>query len=210
MPQTKQASTSLSQTVENQPSTSSHHGAAVPAATGRIEIVQVDRLTAYKGDARTHSRKEIRKIADSIERFGFVNPALIDDAGEIIAGHGRVEAAKLLGITAIPCLRISHLSDAEKRAYILADNRLAELAGWDREILAIELPALPATPRDGRATARWCGRFPQAGRVRLCAHVRRAAAAIRHPALVRPCRGVRRSRATARAICHRYALQGQQ
>jgi DNA modification methylase len=142
MLQTNQASTSSSQTVENQPSTSSHHGAAAPAAAPRIEIVPVNRLTAYKGNARTHSRKQIRKIADSIKRFGFVNPALIDDAGEIIAGHGRVEAAKLLGITAIPCLRISHLSDAEKRAYIVADNRLAELAGWDREILAIELQAL--------------------------------------------------------------------
>src|SRR6266849_3818119 len=110
MSQTNQASTSLSQTVENPHSTSSHHGAATPAAAQRIEIVQVNRLTAYKGNARTHSKKQIRKIADSIKRFGFVNPALIDDAGEIIAGHGRVEAAKLLGITAIPCLRISHLS----------------------------------------------------------------------------------------------------
>jgi DNA modification methylase len=142
MSQTNQASASLSQTVENQPSPSWHHGAAAPAAAQRIEIVQVNRLTAYKGNARTHSKKQIRKIADSIKRFGFINPALIDDAGEIIAGHGRVEAAKLLGITAIPCLRISNLSDAEKRAYILADNRLAELAGWDREILAIELQAL--------------------------------------------------------------------
>jgi DNA modification methylase len=142
MSQTNQASTSSSQTVENHPSTSSQHGAAAPAAAQRIEIVPVNRLTAYKGNARTHSKKQIQKIANSIKRFGFVNPALIDDAGEIIAGHGRVEAAKLLGITAIPCLRVSHLSDAEKRAYILADNRLAELAGWDREILAIELQAL--------------------------------------------------------------------
>jgi len=108
----------------------------------RIELVQVGRLTPCRNNARTHSKKQIQKIADSIKRFGFVNPVLIDDAGAIIAGHGRVEAAKLLGLAAIPCLRISHLSDAEKRAFILADNRLAELAGWDREILAIELQAL--------------------------------------------------------------------
>jgi ParB-like chromosome segregation protein Spo0J len=136
MSQTNQVSTS----VESHPSTSSQ--AASPVAAQRIEIVPVNRLTAYKGNARKHSRKQIRKIADSIKRFGFNNPALIDDADVIIAGHGRVEAAKQLGITAVPCLRISHLSDAEKRAYVLADNRLAELAGWDREILAIELQAL--------------------------------------------------------------------
>jgi hypothetical protein len=78
----------------------------------------------------------------SIERFGFLNPVLINASGAIIAGHGRVEAVKLLGLTRIPTLRIEHLSDAEKRDYILADNKLAEKAGWDREILAIELQAL--------------------------------------------------------------------
>jgi len=108
----------------------------------RVEIIPISQLTPYKGNARTHSRKQIRQIADSISRFGFVNPILIDDAGEIIAGHGRVEAAKLLGIAAVPVLRLSHLSDAEKRAYVLADNRIAQQAGWDREILAIELQGL--------------------------------------------------------------------
>jgi DNA modification methylase len=108
----------------------------------RVEIIEVSRLTAYKGNARTHSKKQIQQIADSIGRFGFLNPILIDDAGQIIAGHGRAEAAKLLGITAVPAVRISHLSEAEKRAYILADNRLAEKAGWDREILAIEMQGL--------------------------------------------------------------------
>ena len=73
---------------------------------------------------------------------GFCNPVLIDDGGEIIAGHGRVAAAKLLGIATVPIVRLSHLTEGEKRAYILADNRLAEKAGWDREILAIELQAL--------------------------------------------------------------------
>jgi DNA modification methylase len=108
----------------------------------RIELIQVGRLAPYKGNARTHSRKQIRQIADSIKRFGFTNPVLVDNGGEIIAGHGRIAAAKLLGLSEVPTLRLSHLSAAEKRAYVLADNRLAEKAGWDREILAIELQGL--------------------------------------------------------------------
>jgi DNA modification methylase len=108
----------------------------------RVEIILVSRLVPYRGNARTHSRKQIRQIADSIRRFGFVNPILIDDVGRIIAGHGRVQAATLLGIAAVPALRVAHLSEAEKKAYVLADNRLAEKAGWDREILAIELQGL--------------------------------------------------------------------
>jgi DNA methylase/ParB-like nuclease domain len=108
----------------------------------QIELVPVSRLAPYKGNARTHSRKQIRQIADSIKRFGFTNPVLVDNGGEIIAGHGRVAAAKLLGLNEVPTLRLSHLSAAEKRAYVLADNRLAEKAGWDREILAIELQGL--------------------------------------------------------------------
>src|SRR5271155_1143899 len=115
---------------------------ALPVMDRGIEMVPVDGLTPAKANARTHSRKQLRQIADSIERFGFNNPALVDDAGEIIAGHGRVEAAKLLGMKNVPTLRLSHLSPAEKRAYLLADNKIAEMAGWDREILAIELQAL--------------------------------------------------------------------
>ena len=92
----------------------------------KIELTPVGRLKAYSRNARTHTRKQIRQIADSVKRFGFTNPVLIDDEDRIIAGHGRVEAAKHLGLAAIPSLRLSHLSDAEKRAYILADNRLAE------------------------------------------------------------------------------------
>jgi DNA modification methylase len=108
----------------------------------KIQLCPLTRLKPYKNNARTHSKKQIRQIANSIKRFGFTNPVLIDDAGEIIAGHGRVEAAKLLGLAAVPTIRLSHLSETEKRAYILADNRLAEKAGWDREILAIELQGL--------------------------------------------------------------------
>src|SRR6266571_4557107 len=108
----------------------------------RIEYMSVHALRPYAGNARTHSRKQIRQIANSIERFGFCNPVLIDDDKQIIAGHGRVQAAKLLGIEEVPTVRLSHLTEADKRAYVLADNRLAEKAGWDREILAIELQAL--------------------------------------------------------------------
>jgi ParB-like chromosome segregation protein Spo0J len=111
-------------------------------ASHRIELVQTDSLTPYRGNARTHSRRQIRQIGKSITRFGFTNPILIDASGQIIAGHGRVEAAKLLGLKAVPALRLSHLSDAERRAYVLADNRLSELAGWHKEILAIELQGL--------------------------------------------------------------------
>ena len=107
-----------------------------------VELIAVDRLAPRKANARTHSRKQVRQIADSITRFGFCNPVLIDDANQIIAGHGRVEAAKVLGLEGVPALRIAHLSEAEKRAYVMADNSLAELAGWDREILAIELQGL--------------------------------------------------------------------
>ena len=107
-----------------------------------FEHTLVRDLRPYPHNARTHSKKQIRQIAKSIARFGFTNPVLIDDQKQIVAGHGRVEAAKLIGMVAVPTVQLSHLSEADKRAYILADNRLAEKAGWDREILAIELQAL--------------------------------------------------------------------
>ncbi len=99
-------------------------------------------LKPFAGNARTHSKKQIRQIADSIERFGFTNPVLISEAGEIIAGHGRVAAAKLIGMSEVPTLSLSHLSAAERRAYVIADNKLALNAGWDNDILAIELQGL--------------------------------------------------------------------
>ena len=103
---------------------------------------EIASLRPYPRNARTHSKKQIKQIATSIERFGFTNPVLVSDAGEIIAGHGRVEAARLLGMQRVPTLALSHLSEAERRAYVLADNKLALNAGWDKEILAIELQAL--------------------------------------------------------------------
>ncbi|MDB5538893.1 MAG: methylase [Devosia sp.] len=107
-----------------------------------IEMMSVGALRPYSGNARTHSKRQLRQIGDSIKRFGFTNPVLISDAGEIIAGHGRVLAARELGIETVPTLKLSHLSAEERRAYVLADNKLALNAGWDMEILSIELQAL--------------------------------------------------------------------
>jgi DNA modification methylase len=116
--------------------------ADIPEVTAQIVMRPVATLIPYAGNARTHSRAQIRKIADSIRAFGFVNPILVGDDGQIIAGHGRLAAAKLLGMESVPVLALSHLSPAQRRAYVLADNRLAEEAGWDRDILAIELQGL--------------------------------------------------------------------
>ncbi|MCR6643839.1 MAG: site-specific DNA-methyltransferase [Terricaulis sp.] len=113
-----------------------------------IELVAVSALKPYARNARTHSKKQIDQIAASIKAFGFVNPILVDDDLTIIAGHGRLEAAKLLGLNEIPILRVSHLDAAQRRAYIIADNRLAEQAGWDPEILALELKELIALDLD--------------------------------------------------------------
>jgi DNA modification methylase len=112
------------------------------AQTPQIELRKIQSLRPYPGNARVHSKKQVRQIASSIQRFGFTNPVLISDDDEIIAGHGRVMAAKELGLATVPTLKLSHLSPAERRAYVLADNKLALNAGWDNEILAIELQAL--------------------------------------------------------------------
>jgi hypothetical protein len=109
---------------------------------GKVTFLPISDLAINPRNARTHSPRQIQEIAHSIEKFGFNNPVLIDERNQIIAGHGRVEAAKLLGRERVPTLRIGHLSDQDKRAFILADNRLAEKAGWDPEILAIELQGL--------------------------------------------------------------------
>ncbi len=115
----------------------------LPAET-RLKIVNRDprKLIAYDGNARTHSDKQIAQIAASIRTFGFLNPVLTGPDGIVLAGHGRVAAAKQLGLREVPTIELAHLSDAERRAYVIADNRLAELAGWDRDILTIELQSL--------------------------------------------------------------------
>lgn len=107
-----------------------------------IVYTDVSTLRPYGRNARTHSKKQVKQIATSIERFGFVNPVLIGDDGSVVAGHGRLEAARLLGIDKVPTIRLSHMSEVERRAYVLADNKLALNAGWDKEMLAIELQGL--------------------------------------------------------------------
>ncbi|HXC43341.1 MAG TPA: ParB/Srx family N-terminal domain-containing protein [Candidatus Dormibacteraeota bacterium] len=99
-----------------------------------------------------HSKHQIRQIADSLKAFGFTSPVLIDDKSTIIAGHGRVEAAKLLGIALVPTIRLENLSPNQIRAYVIADNRLAENAGWDKLILAIELQHLLTIENDLEVT----------------------------------------------------------
>ncbi len=111
---------------------------------GNLNIVYqpTEALKPYQSNARTHSKPQIRQLAKSIREFGFLNPVMVDVGNRIIAGHGRVQAAKLLGIERVPTIRIEGLSDDQIRAYILADNQLALKAGWDKEILAIELQYL--------------------------------------------------------------------
>lgn len=108
----------------------------------RVSLRPVAELSLNPRNARTHTRRQIRQIADSISAFGFNNPVLIDGEGMIMAGHGRVAAAQLLGLSEVPTVCLSHMSEAEKRAYVIADNKLAEKAGWDEDILAIEFEAL--------------------------------------------------------------------
>ncbi len=107
-----------------------------------IQCVTIDALKPNARNARTHSKKQIRQIADSITAFGFVVPVLVNEKGVIISGHGRYAASKLLGIRDVPAIEIQGLSEAKRRALALADNRIAEAAGWDRELLAAELPEL--------------------------------------------------------------------
>lgn len=106
--------------------------------------VPLGELKPYENNARTHSEEQIEQIADSIREFGFINPILVDEANGIIAGHGRFLAAKRLGMDIVPCLQIEGLSEAQKKAYILADNRLTELGGWDFDIVNEELAELDA------------------------------------------------------------------
>lgn len=113
-----------------------------------IELLALDALTPYDKNARLHTRSQIEKIAKSIAAFGFNNPILIDSDQGIIAGHGRLEAAKFLGLESVPVIRLDHLSDKERRAYILADNRLADLSQWDEELLGQEVAALQEAALD--------------------------------------------------------------
>lgn len=110
-----------------------------PQLPRKIEHLAVDDLVPYARNSRTHSPEQVAQVAASIQRFGFTNPVLVDADGGIIAGHGRVIAARQIGLDKVPCIRLAHLAEAEKRAYVIADNKLALNAGWDDELLAIEL-----------------------------------------------------------------------
>jgi ParB-like chromosome segregation protein Spo0J len=108
----------------------------------KIEQVKIEALIPYARNSRTHSDGQVAQIAASIKEFGFTNPVLIDETGSIIAGHGRVMAARKLGLADLPSIRLTHLTEAQKRAYVIADNKLALNAGWDDEMLAVELTDL--------------------------------------------------------------------
>lgn len=110
--------------------------------TQEMKQVEVSKLVPYANNSRTHSKEQIKKLQSSLREFGFVNPILIDRKYNIIAGHGRLLAAKEDGLETVPCVFVDHLTEAQKKAYIIADNRLAEDAGWDKDLLAIELESL--------------------------------------------------------------------
>ena len=107
-----------------------------------VQEVRLADLVPYERNAKQHSAEQVQKIADSIKEFGFLSPVLIDRAGNIIAGHGRVMAAKSLGMKTVPAVYIEGLTETQRRAYILADNKLTELGAWDDDMVRIELEAL--------------------------------------------------------------------
>src|SRR5580698_4771926 len=112
------------------------------AMVKRIELWLIEKLVPFARNPRTHSEAQINQIAASIAEFGFNNPILVDTKAGIIAGHGRLLAARKLGLTEVPVIVLDHLSESQKRAYVIADNKLAENAGWDDELLRSELAAL--------------------------------------------------------------------
>jgi len=113
-----------------------------------IEWLETKGLIPYAKNSRTHSEAQVAQIAGSIKEFGFNNPILIDEDNGIIAGHGRVMAAQKLGLQAVPCIRLAHLSDTQRKAYVIADNRLALNAGWDDQMLTVELQELDSESFD--------------------------------------------------------------
>jgi ParB-like chromosome segregation protein Spo0J len=108
----------------------------------KIESIKLDKLIPYARNSRTHSDQQVAQVAASIREFGFTNPVLIDSGDGVIAGHGRVMAARKLGLAEVPCIRLGHLTETQKRAYIIADNKLALNSGWDEEMLGLELADL--------------------------------------------------------------------
>ena len=116
--------------------------------TTEMQLIATEKLIPYVNNARTHSAEQINKLRSSLREFGFINPVIIDRGFNVIAGHGRIEAAKAEGIPEVPCVFADYLTDAQKKAYILADNRMAMDAGWDEELLRVEIEALQAESFD--------------------------------------------------------------
>ena len=116
--------------------------------TTDMQLVSIDKLIPYVNNARTHSKEQINKLRSSLREFGFINPVIIGRDYGIIAGHGRVMAAREEGINEVPCVFVDHLTEAQKKAYIIADNRMALDAGWDEEILRVEIESLQAEAFD--------------------------------------------------------------
>ncbi len=116
--------------------------------TTEMKLVPITKLVPYANNARTHSPEQILKLRSSLREFGFINPVIIDREYGVIAGHGRIAAAKAEGITEVPCVFADHLTEAQKKAYIIADNRMAMDAGWDEELLRVEIEALRAEDFD--------------------------------------------------------------
>ena len=116
--------------------------------TSEMQLVPITKLVPYVNNARTHSPEQINKLRSSLREFGFINPVIIDRDFGVIAGHGRILAAKEEGITEVPCVFADHLTEAQKKAYIIADNRMAMDAGWDEELLRVEIEALQAEAFD--------------------------------------------------------------
>ena len=116
--------------------------------TTEMQLVAVSKLVPYVNNARTHNAQQITKLRSSLREFGFINPVIIDREYNVIAGHGRILAAKEEGIDEVPCVFVDYLTPAQKKAYILADNRMAMDAGWDEELLRVEIEALQAESFD--------------------------------------------------------------
>ena len=110
--------------------------------TKEFQLVDINKLVPYANNARTHNKEQILKLRSSLREFGFVNPVIIDREYNVLAGHGRIMAAKEEGIAEVPCVYADHLTEAQKKAYILADNRMALDAGWDDELLSVEMQEL--------------------------------------------------------------------
>ena len=123
-------------------------GADKMKTTSELQLIPITKLVPYVNNARTHSPEQILKLRSSLREFGFINPVIIDRDYGVIAGHGRVYAAKEEGITEVPCVFVDHLTEAQKKAYIIADNRMAMDAGWDEELLRVEIESLQGADFD--------------------------------------------------------------